>query len=71
MSLGLAQEPVHGGVLRVGTNSDPATLNPYVFGNEFDRNAFRPIYDPLLDYDLTTYEVVPSLIESYEVSATA
>jgi peptide/nickel transport system substrate-binding protein len=68
MSLGLAQEPVHGGVLRVGTNSDPATLNPYVFGNEFDRNAFRPIYDPLLDYDLTTYEVVPSLIESYEVS---
>jgi peptide/nickel transport system substrate-binding protein len=66
LALALAQTP--GGTLRVGTNSDPATLNPYVFGNEFDRNAFRPIYDSLLDYDLTTYEVEPALIESYEVS---
>ncbi|UCH27197.1 MAG: ABC transporter substrate-binding protein [Trueperaceae bacterium] len=64
-----AQEPQYGGVLRVGTNSDPATLNPYVFGNEFDRNAFRPIYDSLLDYNLTTYEVVPALIESFDISA--
>ncbi len=68
LGLAFAQTPTHGGTLRVGSNSDPATLNPYVFGNEFDRNAFRPIYDPLLDYDLTTYEVVPALIESYEVS---
>jgi peptide/nickel transport system substrate-binding protein len=57
-----------GGILRVGSNSDPATLNPYVFGNEFDRNAFRPIYDPLVEYDLNTYEVVPRLIESYAPS---
>jgi peptide/nickel transport system substrate-binding protein len=66
---GLATAQTHGGVLRVGSTSDPATLNPYVFGNEFDRNAFRPIYDPLLDYDLVTYDVVPALIESYSVSA--
>lgn len=68
VSLGLALAQTPGGVLRVGTNSDPATLNPYVFGNEFDRNAFRPIYDSLLDYDLMTYDVVPALIESYEPS---
>jgi peptide/nickel transport system substrate-binding protein len=68
VSLGLALAQTPGGVLRVGTNSDPATLNPYVFGNEFDRNAFRPVYDSLLDYDLTTYEVVPALVESYEIS---
>jgi len=64
----IAQTPTHGGVLRVGSNSDPATLNPYVFGNEFDRNAFRPIYDPLLEYDLMTYEPQPALIEAYSVS---
>ena len=65
-----AQEtPVHGGVLQIATSSDPATLNPYVFGNEFDRNAFRPIYDALLEYDLQTYEVVPRLVESYDISA--
>lgn len=69
LGLAFAQTPTQGGTLRVGSNSDPATLNPYVFGNEFDRNAFRPVYDPLLDYDLTTYEVVPALIESYDVSA--
>ncbi|MBA2667318.1 MAG: ABC transporter substrate-binding protein [Trueperaceae bacterium] len=69
LGLAFAQTPQQGGVLRVGSNADPATLNPYVFGNEFDRNAFRPIYDPLLDYDLTTYEVVPALIESFEISA--
>jgi len=69
LGLAFAQTPKQGGTLRVGSNSDPATLNPYVFGNEFDRNAFRPVYDPLLDYDLTTYAVVPALIESYEVSA--
>jgi peptide/nickel transport system substrate-binding protein len=68
-STALAQEPRHGGVLRVGSNSDPATLNPYVFGNEFDRNAFRPVYDPLVEYDLTTYEVTPRLIESWDVSS--
>jgi peptide/nickel transport system substrate-binding protein len=68
-SAALAQEPQHGGVLRVGSNSDPATLNPYVFGSEFDRNAFRPIYDSLVEYDLTTYQVTPRLIESWEVSS--
>ena len=68
LGLAAAQSPKQGGVLRVGTNSDPATLNPYVFGNEFDRNAFRPIYDSLLDYDLTTYEIQPALVESYDVS---
>lgn len=69
LSSALGQTPRHGGVLTAAGTSDPATLNPYVFGNEFDRNAFRPIYDPLLDYDLTSYEVIPALIESYEVSA--
>lgn len=69
LGIAFAQAPKSGGTLRVGTSSDPATLNPYVFGNEFDRNAFRPLYDPLLDYDLTTYEVVPALIESYETSS--
>jgi peptide/nickel transport system substrate-binding protein len=68
LGLVLAQTPQYGGVLKVGTNSDPATLNPYVFGNEFDRTAFRPIYDALLEYDLTTYEVVPNLIASFEIS---
>lgn len=60
--------PKHGGVLQIATASDPATLNPYVFGNEFDRNAFRPIYDALLEYDLQSYEVVPRLVESYVIS---
>lgn len=60
--------PQHGGVLQIATTSDPATLNPYVFGNEFDRNAFRPIYDALLEYDLQTYEIVPRLVESYDIS---
>ncbi|MEX2540740.1 MAG: ABC transporter substrate-binding protein [Trueperaceae bacterium] len=68
MSSAQQAEPEYGGVLRVATGSDPATLHPYVFGNEFDRNAFRPIYDALLEYDLTTYEVVPNLIESYQIS---
>lgn len=69
LSTALAQEPKYGGILRVGTGSDPATLNPYVFGNEFDRNAFRPVYDPLFEYNLTTYEPEPALIESYETSS--
>ena len=69
MMIGVASAQMMGGVLKVGTNSDPATLNPYVFGNEFDRNAFRPLYDSLLDYDLNTYDVVPALIESYAPSA--
>lgn len=69
-SAALAQDaPKHGGVLQIASSSDPATLNPYVFGNEFDRNAFRPIYDALLEYDLQTYEIVPRLVESYDVSS--
>lgn len=68
-SVGWAQDaPKHGGVLQISSSSDPATLNPYVFGNEFDRNAFRPIYDALLEYELQTYEIVPRLVESYDVS---
>lgn len=67
-SAGAQETPKHGGVLQIATTSDPATLNPYVFGNEFDRNAFRPIYDALLEYDLQTYEIVPRLVESYEIS---
>jgi peptide/nickel transport system substrate-binding protein len=69
LTLAFAQTPQAGGVLKVGTNSDPATLNPYVFGNEFDRTAFRPIYDALLEYDLNTYDVVPNLIASFDISA--
>lgn len=68
LGIALAQEPKRGGILRVGTGSDPATLNPYVFGNEFDRNAFRPVYDPLFEYNLKTYEPEPALVESYETS---
>lgn len=67
-ALGQSETPQQGGTLIVATSSDPATLHPYVFGNEFDRNAFRPIYDPLLRYDLETYEPTPSIVTEYEVS---
>ncbi len=57
-----------GGVLVVAQSADPTSLNPYRFGSTNDRSIITNIFDSLIEFDLTTYEIVGSLAESWSTS---
>ena len=69
-----ATEPVavsekYGGTLVVGQSGDPESMNPFTTSSANGRNVFINVYESLVRHDLTTYEYLPALAESWEQSA--
>jgi peptide/nickel transport system substrate-binding protein len=62
------QEPKHGGVLVVGQDFGPQSLDPAKTQAWASVNIFEVIYDTLLRWSVDM-ELEPSLAESYEVSS--
>lgn len=58
----------HGGTLTIAQSADPTSLHPNRFGSTNDRNIITNIYDTLVEFDLKTYEIVPSLATDWSVS---
>ncbi len=54
---GPAVQPKRGGTLTVGINADAATLNPFVFRFNIERNILHMTNETLLNYDLKTFEL--------------
>ena len=54
-----------GGVLRIGTSSGIASLNPFVGFNQDDYSTWMYIYPSLLQYDTATYQLAPNFAESW------
>lgn len=63
-----APSQASGGVLIVAQSADPTSLNPNRFGSTNDRNIITNIYDTLVEFDLETYEIVPSLATEWTTS---
>ena len=64
-----AEEPApSGGVLTIAQSADPTSLSPYRFGSTNDRNIITNIYDTLVEFDLETYEIVPSLATEWSTT---
>ena len=61
-------EPTAGGVLVIAQAADPTGLHPNRFGSTNDRNIITNIYDTLVEFDLTSYEIVGSLATDWSVS---
>ena len=55
-------------MLTVAQSADPTSLSPYRFGSTNDRNIITNIYDTLVEFDLETYEIVPSLATAWSIS---
>jgi hypothetical protein len=49
--------PKRGGTLTVGINADAATLNPFVFRFNIERNILHMTNETLLNYDLKTFDL--------------
>jgi len=65
-SLALAQ-PVPGGELRVGMQTDPVGLDPHITNATATRNMLENVYDTLVMFD-ASLQIVPSLAESWTTS---
>ncbi|TBL71064.1 ABC transporter substrate-binding protein [Paenibacillus thalictri] len=63
-----AEAPKAGGTLKVALNSEPTTLNPYIFPANNDRNVFLQVFNSLMEYDPKTLQPVPSLIKEAKAS---
>lgn len=59
---------LHGGTLVIAQPADPTGLHPNRFGSTNDRNIITNMYDTLVEFDLNTYEIVPSLATDWSVS---
>ncbi|MCQ3804049.1 MAG: ABC transporter substrate-binding protein [bacterium] len=59
---------LHGGTLVIAQPGDPTGLHPNRFGSTNDRNIITNMYDTLVEFDLNTYEIVPSLATDWSVS---
>lgn len=64
-----AAEPVRGGTLVLGIQSDPSPLNPNLSTNGPTQQLGTMIYEPLVYFDNEAAEPKPVLAESWEVSA--
>jgi len=62
-----AQEPVQGGVLRIGQSSDLDNLDPHQIGQPDGAFKFQ-VFDTLLRLDPETLKSLPQLAESWEFS---
>ena len=62
--------PVRGGNLNVGIDGDWPTLDPLGMGAQNERHVGRSVYDTLFEFD-EKGGLIPSLAESYTVSADA
>jgi peptide/nickel transport system substrate-binding protein/oligopeptide transport system substrate-binding protein len=58
-----------GGVLIVDQGAEPTSIDPNRFGSTNDRNIITNMYDTLVEFDLETYEIVPSLATDWSPSA--
>jgi len=66
---GLGLEPgVHGGNLRLALASAPPTFNYYGDLSNDIKLFAQQIFDTLVEFDLETYELVPGLATSWDVS---
>ncbi len=62
-------QPKRGGTLTVGLNADAATLNPFVFRFNVERNVLHATNETLLNYNLQTFALVNTgALESWQVS---
>lgn len=66
LSMALAQ-PQHGGVLRVGMQTDPVGLDMHISNATATRNMLENTYDTLVMFN-SALEIVPGLAESWEAS---
>src|SRR3990172_7345945 len=55
---GPAVQPKRGGTLTIGISADAATLNPFVFRFNVERNALHMTHETLLNYDLKTFDLI-------------
>jgi peptide/nickel transport system substrate-binding protein len=60
--------PSEGGVLVIAQSADPTGLHPNRFGSTNDRNIITNIYDTLVEFDLTSYEIVGNLATDWSTS---
>jgi peptide/nickel transport system substrate-binding protein len=64
-----AAQPKRGGTLTVGINADAATLNPFVFRFNVERNVLHATHETLVNYNLQTFELANTgALESWQVS---
>ncbi len=62
-------QPKRGGTLTAGINADAATLNPFVFRFNVERNVLHATHETLLNYNLQTFELANTgALESWQVS---
>ena len=64
----MAMEIPVGGTLVIAQKADPTGLHPNRYGSTASRNVITNIYDTLVEFNLNTYEIVPSLATSWTVS---
>lgn len=65
-SLAFAQ-PVRGGELQVGMQTDPVGLDPHITNATATRNMLENVYDTLVMFD-ASLQIVPGLAESWSTS---
>ena len=63
----LAQEPIYGGVLRAGMQTDPVGLDPHTSTATATRNMLENVFDTLVMHD-SSGGIIPALAESWTVS---
>lgn len=62
-------QPRRGGTLTVSVDADAATLNPFVFRFNVERNVLTNIYETFANYDLKTFDLANTgALESWQVS---
>ena len=64
----MAEMIPRGGTLVIAQSADPTGLHPNRYGSTASRNVVTNIYDTLVEFNLNTYEIVPSLATSWTVS---
>ncbi len=68
LAFGLAlAQPQHGGVLRVGMQTDPVGLDPHLTNATATKNMLENTYDTLVMFN-ASLEIVPGLAASWEAS---
>ncbi len=65
-----AQTPKRGGTLTIGTEADPPSIDPLRVGSYVERQFAMAILEPLFDLN-EKGEIVPFLVETYEVTPDA
>ncbi|MCQ3804050.1 MAG: ABC transporter substrate-binding protein [bacterium] len=67
-TMAMEEEIPVGGTLVIAQSADPTGLHPNRYGSTASRNVVTNIYDTLVEFNLNTYEIVPSLATSWTVS---